>query len=55
MAKFSTSGFHLPGLLTRAVINNTATKEMPIEKPYTEVLCNAEFYKLKERFLKAIL
>jgi len=55
MAKFSTSGFQLRGLLTRVVINNTATNEMQIEKPYTELLCNAKFYKLKEVFLKGIL
>jgi hypothetical protein len=55
MAMFSTSGFQLRGLLTRVIINNTATKEMRIEKPYTEVLCNAEFDKFKKRFLKAIL
>jgi hypothetical protein len=50
MAKFSTSGFQIRGLLTRIVINNTATKEMRIERPFTEVLCNAEFDKLKKDF-----
>ena len=56
MAKFSTSGLQLRGrLLISIIITNTPIKEMRIEKPYAEVLCNEEFDKLKVQFVKAIL
>jgi hypothetical protein len=55
MAKYFTSDLQLRGLLMRVIINNTATKEMRIETPHTEVPCNEESGKLKVTFLKAIL